>query len=231
MPTYIQAAFVTGNSTGADGAAFSSVVTSGNLLAVTIVWVSTAVTLDAVTDPQGNTYTLLDNPSAESGLAGAIAWAVAGVTSTNRVFAHFSTTTQFGVGAHELDGATVNIAAPINARDFKRSVGSTTTDGVTTDAFTPTVDGCYIFGTDFYVTAGLTTSSGTGYTERHDHAGVYFGKTEDSTQVTAGSTVVTFTSVPTAGVIHSVWGVAIEPAAGGGGTSYRSRRTLMGIGR
>jgi hypothetical protein len=232
-PTQAAVAFVqsaTGTGDGVSTVAVTVTVTSGNVMAVFIGWYVATNTLSSVTDTQGNTYTLLDNPTTYINKRGALAHAVMASSGSNTVTATFSATTDVPqIIIHEISG--VNTTTPIDNNQHLMAGGEATgTDAVTTGNITTTQNGDYIFCGA--TASGITLTAGSNspaYTNRATVNGVLsqVSRSEDQVQTSAGTISGRFTP---SGANNWVVGVmAFQPAAAG--AACTPTLTLLGVGR
>lgn len=175
--------------------AFGANVAAGNLICGAVSWPSITATLTGVTDTLGNTYTLLDNPTEDTGnvsrAAHFYAKNIAG--GANTVTATFSASlTVKKLIIHEVSGCDTTAPSDKHQANVDLNVG-TGADAVTSGAaVTTTTNGQYIFGWTMSDNGnGGPEAAGTNYTIRENVSNRH--SSEDRVQTTAGSAQVTFT--------------------------------------
>lgn len=183
-----------GPGTSLSTAAFGSAVTTGNAIAVAVKWSSLTVTLNSVTDSQGNSYTLVQNPTTGGIARFAMAYAL-NVTGG----ASFVATANFSADpgawcdiiAHEMSGIPTSGAFDGSGARAEADPG-TGADAIDTASITTTADGDYIFGAVSGDTENASTiSAGSAGTLRVSSANDY--GSESQIQSSAGSIAVAFT--------------------------------------
>jgi hypothetical protein len=181
-------------------AAFGGSVVTGNLIAVAVAWANTTQTLTSVTDSQGNTYTLVNNPTNGTDTTARFAMAYAlNVTGG----ASFVVTANFSgdpgawcsIAAHEASGVMTSSAFDGSAVQFDVNVPDGTANALNSTAITTTVDGDYIFAAAAAegLAWGATISAGTGYTLEVDGGAAGDYATASQIQTSAGSIEALFT--------------------------------------
>jgi hypothetical protein len=188
-------------------------VTAGDWVALAVFWLSTSATLSSVTDSQGNTWTIVHNPTTLTGNGrGALAYVKAASTGTLTITATFSASI---VG--------VTIAAGFSGRDstsaFDGSNATTqtgvanSTDAISSGAIVTTAAGDDVFAATCDLNVNAAISAGTGWTNRVTSD---FWASESQVQGGAGSITATFTpSTTSQSVITFI--VALKASGGGGG--------------
>ncbi len=211
---YVQSA--SGNdhySTSSASAKFPSNVTANDAIAVFCVWESLSQTLSSVTDTQGNTFTIVGNPTNGGYGRAAMAYAIARSTGGDTVSCNLSTASMGkSIIVHEISG--VNTSTPLDGQ--KMNVQSSPGGGanaVTSGSITTTVNGDYILGFTFNDSANQADwNAGTGYTKRQDlQIQSYAAASEDKVQTLSGSVAATFTATA-ATFGHFIMGImALRP--------------------
>jgi len=198
-------------------------VTAGNLISFFTFWNTSTVTLNSVADNcatggGSDTYSLLDNPTAGTGLGrSAQGYAVIGHTGPCTVTFTFSTATSNMYSeciVHELSG--VNTNTPLDNNQHKISAQNgpgTGTDAITSGSVTTTQNGDYIFGWTVNDGANSATlAAGTGYMARVSIGGGVTALSEEMVQPAAGTIAATFTGSPGFGN-YTTGIIAFQPAA------------------
>jgi hypothetical protein len=196
-----------------------SAVGSGNTICGVVSWVTSAATLNSVTDDKGNTYnretTALDT---SDGLS------TAAFSRTNITNAPVTITATWSIGVtfrqilvDEFSGAST---ASTDERDgtahggqFQANPG-TAANGITSGTFTTSTNGDLIWGAtvDGAGTLALATNGTSFSTGTQFNATDYASQTEFRTQATAGSgTAATFTQA--ADVPRTTFMISIKPSA------------------
>jgi hypothetical protein len=178
----------------------------------------TSVTDDGGTG--GSTYTIIDTVTIGGGLFAASFYTPLIHAGATTITAHFSDAnpgffrmfTQTYAGGYSLIG--------INAHNAQVQVGpATSTDAITSNTATTTLNGCMIVGCTICTTTATAMSVGTGFTQRD--ALVNGGdsdnqKIEDLLQTTAGSIAATFTAAAgTGGDTYATFMLAVQPPPAG----------------
>jgi uncharacterized protein YjdB len=194
---YVQSA--SGNdhySTSSASAKFPSNVTANDAVAVFCVWESLSQTLSSVTDTQGNTFTIVDNPTNGGYGRAAMAYAIARSTGGDTVSCNLSTASMGkSIIVHEISG--VNTSTPLDGQkmNVQNSPGGGA-NAVASGSITTTANGDYILGFTFNDSANQADwNAGTGYTKRQDlQVRSYAAASEDKVQSLSGSVAATFTA-------------------------------------
>lgn len=183
-------------------------VTSGNL--IVLGGSAVGVSITGVTDSQSNTYTQID---ANSEVRDFYAKNVTGgnITITAALSA---AATQRSLIAHEVSGC--DLVAPLDGHNATLyNPGSAGTDAAASGSFTPSIDGCYLWGLYWDVgNTANTLTAGTNYTARvtsNPAVGVIGHCSVDRIQAasTATQTLITVTGGNFTGVMM---GAAFKPA-------------------
>lgn len=213
-PTFVQS--IDGES-GSFQVTFGSNVGNGNCLVAAVYWLPNTASLTGITSDRSAAFTLLDNPTAESGNSGRAAQGYAMTTSGGSctiTFAFSAGLSAVGMLAHEYSGVHADIidngGAAHEASDAPNL--GTGADAYTSGNFTTTTNNCKIFGWLFDVNKNDTMSPGTGFTGRILTQAGGRGETEDKTLATAGVTAATFTSSASF-IFAVVGGMGLKPAA------------------
>lgn len=218
MPAFVQSTSATFAASTGPSIGFASAVTAGNAIAAFVSWGSATANLTSVTDSLGNTYTLLDNPTANAGSAsrGATAYAVGVTGGANTLTYHFDTTTTCLTGISEISG--ISISSPIAAHIINTQSNVSSGVGVATSSNITTVSsGCFLFAGVADVVQGGTWLAGTGYTKRSGAQSIQGSvAVEDVVQSSSGTTNATFNTA-TSGMYPTTALVAFAPTGGGGG--------------
>jgi len=214
----VQSARGTSASSSTPTRAFGSNVTAGNLICGWIQWDSITITLNSVTDSLGNTYTLKNNPTANTTLskraAGFYAENISGGACTlTFTFSSAVTSTQ---ELHEASGVATSASFDVSAAQGQDSPG-TGANAVTSTAATTTVNGCYIFGCagEFSIGGPVNVGTSVAFVD----AGTTFNapggqqRGEYYIQPSAGSIAATFT-IPSDGYTIALM-MAFKPPGGG----------------
>lgn len=214
---------VAGNAT--DGTAATTIavalgpVVVGDVITVAITGGSpNANFVQTVTDTLGTVYTpigtaLLDAVNGQSGIA--YQGVVTAAGSPTITVGYLEATAWRGILAHAARGA--NPTTPLNAHaeQFLANPGAAA-DAVTSGPLTTTVANAFLLGF-CWDTSNLTLpTAGTGFTNEGsagDGANTVSGRVESKTIAVAGATAATFTLAENT----LTWGIALAPAAGGGG--------------
>jgi hypothetical protein len=194
---YVQSA--SGNDhwgTASASAPFAANVTAGNAIAVLCAWTSVSQTLTSVTDSQGNSYTLVDNPTTGSYGRAAMAYAIAQTSGPMTVACRFSSAAMGkSVIVHEISG--VNASVPLDGHKMTvRMNPGTGANALTSGSITTTVSGDYLVGFTFNDSGNLADwNAGTGFTRRQDlRIASYPAASEDMIQAAPGAVAATFTA-------------------------------------
>ena len=194
---YVQSASGNDNyNTASASAKFSSNVTANDAIAVFCVWGSLSQTLNSVTDTQGNTFTLVANPTNGGYGRAAMAYAIARSSGSDTVSCNFSSASiGKSIIVHEISG--VNTSTPLDGQkmNVQNSPGGGT-NAITSGSITTTVNGDYILGFTFNDSANQADwNAGTGHTKRQDlQVQSYAAASEDKAQTLSGSVAATFTA-------------------------------------
>ena len=194
---YVQSASANDHyATASASARLAANVTANNAIAVFCGWTGTTQSLVSVTDTQGNSYTVVDNPTSGTYGRAAMAYAIARATAADTVSCNFSTA---GLGksiaVHEVSG--VNTSAPLDGHKMAvRTSPGTAANAVTSTNITTTTSGDYVLGFTFNSSSnGADWNAGTGYVRRQDlRTAAYAVASEDRIQTTAGAIAATFTA-------------------------------------
>lgn len=194
----------------------TNAVASGAVIVVAIGWFNASVTLTSVT---GGSLTWTVRAANNGGVRAAVAYALApsGLASGSSITANFSGSTgERKIGASSFAGGT----------DTEQN-GTTATGSGTSHSVGPT-----IVGSDLVVeAASLDTDSGNtqdaNSTELLDFA--VAGVSRTILQYRVGGTPVGGTWGASAA--WSAAGVSLDEGGGGGGPTFRQRKTLFGVGR
>lgn len=227
----------------------------GDLIMVTLLWdkittATSAIINDATNgnnkDNLGNTYSQIVVNSA-SAVGDIEIWMAvvefAGTPTVRMRFGPTQGTSQVTYGSVNVDpftGSDVNSVSAGSDNNFQNTSDYTATDAITSTAFTPSSDGCLIYGaTTDLVNGGDTETIGTGFSLGSvDGGGLLIAKSEWREQTTAASVAATFTSTTNpAGYItvaaavtpatilagirgNPVWAYGPVPAFGNGPVPY-----------
>jgi hypothetical protein len=195
-------------------ATFGASNTTGNLIAVAVWWVSTTITLNSVTDSQGNTYTLVGSSTQGNGASAQLAYAknITGGSAIT-VTAHFSGSTSGAVVIHEVSGADASSPLVSSNGQYQNSPG-TGTDAISSGALSFSGSNNYVFGAAFDDNGNNTVfTKGTGFNQRvSGNLGSNPYMSEDAIQTQPA----TFTTNVGASKYLTI-GMAFKP--GGSGTS------------
>jgi hypothetical protein len=186
--------------TASASARLTANVTANNAIAVFCGWTGVTQTLVSVTDTQGNSYTVVDNPTSGSYGRAAMAYAIARASAADTVSCNFSAA---GIGksiiVHEIGG--VNPSVPLDGHKMAvRTSPGTGANAVTSTNITTTTSGDYVVGFTFNSSSnGADWNAGTGYVRRQDlRTASYAMASEDRIQTTAGAIAATFTATASA---------------------------------
>lgn len=170
---------------------FGSNVTAGNAIVCGVYWTSSTVTLTSVTG-SSDTFTVNGTTLQLTGVTVSSAvqfTSVGGYTTLTATFSASSSITHM-MACHEVSGG----ATAVDGSNIRNQTNPAhTADAITSNSFTTTSNGDYIFG--FMVdnnATGDATAHGTGYTERVNLT-TFPMVTEDSIQSSSGAITVTFT--------------------------------------
>jgi hypothetical protein len=216
-PAHVQSA--SGNDhfkTASASASFSSSVTATNAIAVLCAWKGTSQTLNSVTDTQGNTYTIVANPTTGTYGRAAMAYAIARSSAADTVSCNFSTAAMGkSIVVHEVSG--VDTSLPLDGhRMTVRNAPGSGANAITSGSITTTAAGDYILGFTFNSSANQADwSAGTGFTMRQNlRLGSYTAASEDAIQSAPGPVAATFTAT-VAGFGEFITGIlAFQPGLG-----------------
>lgn len=218
------AAFVQGtsyNSTTSQNPtlALGSNATAGNLLAGFIRWESDTVTLNSITDSLGNTFVLVNNPTAHPNISarGALYYAKNISGGADTLTFNFSASVSSAAVVHEASGLDTTAPLDKNAIQGQFAPGGGT-DAVTSGSITTTDDGEYIFGSTLNAN-GSTLTAGTGYTQRTYISGTMEFMSESQVQASAGAIAATFTGSGNGGI--PMTGIITFKVAAAGKVSYQ----------
>lgn len=205
-------------------------VTAASALVAFCSWLSTTITLTSITDSKSQTWTLLDNPTTNTGDGRAASGYTLNVGAGNTTI---TMTLSAGVTAEihaiEFSGVATSAAADGHTAQAQSNPG-TGANAETSGAITTTTAGDAVAGCTFDMSntdAGATV--GTGFTIAA--TGTY-GKSEYQIQSAAGSIAATFTE-DDASCESVTLVLALLAAGAGGGASvvpvlmrqYRERRS------
>lgn len=170
---------------------FGSNITAGNAVVCGVYWTSSVVTLVSVTG-SSDTFTVNGTTLQLTGVTVSSAvqfTSVGGYTTLTATFSASSSITHM-MACHEVSGG----ATAVDASNIRNQAApGHTADAITSNSFTTTSNGDYIFG--FMVdnnATGDATAHGTGYTERVNLTTLPM-VTEDKIQSSSGAITVTFT--------------------------------------
>lgn len=207
-----------GATTATTVSATVSAVGSGNCICGLVSWDHTAgITLNSITDNQGNTYNLETALFQVTDLQNFCAFSRTNITNAPTVItANFSSSVDFrGIIVDEFSGASTASSDERDAHGGQFQSGpSTATDAVTSGPFTTTVNGDLLYGAAGNMLVATALSPGTSFTGSANLATDWRARTEFRTQATAGSgTAATFTQGNTTETCTFL--IAIKPFSGG----------------
>jgi hypothetical protein len=162
--THVRSAKGTINGSATVAATFGAASTSGNLIAVAVMYLG--ATLNSVTDSKGNTYTLVGSPTTGAGgniVQLAYAKNITG-GATITVTANLSASSaQNEIVIHEISGADTSVPL-VSQNGQAQTAPGTGTDALSSGALTFSGSNNYVFG--FTVNEGnsATLTQGTGFT-------------------------------------------------------------------
>jgi hypothetical protein len=133
--------------------------TTGNLNIVAVGWNDTTSTVTAVTDRQGNTYTLAIGPTSGAGLRQSLYYAKSIAAGSNTVTVTFNRAAAF-VDVRALEYSGLDTVSPLDKTAGAAGTGSSATSG----AATTTSANELIFGAG--MTSKSTTGAGAGFVSR-----------------------------------------------------------------
>lgn len=204
-------------------------VTAASALVAFSSWLSTTITLSSITDSKSQTYTLLDNPTTNTGNGRAASGYTLNVGAGNTTI---TMTLSAGVTAElhvlEFSGLATSTAEDGHTAQAQSNPG-TGANAETSGAIVTTVAGDAVAACTFDLSnTDAASAVGTGYTIA---ATGTFGKSEYQIQAAAGSIAGTFTEDDASS--QNITLVLALKAAGGGGASvvpvlmrqYRQRRS------
>lgn len=179
----------------------SMVVHPRNALVAFVRWAfsTTIPNLLTVSDTNGNTWVLVENPTVlGSGVRVAAAVCInnAAVDTTPTIFANFDTPpADVWIAVHEVTNRDISLPLDVETRNVQGAASGT--DSVTSGPVTTTRDSAYIFAASTESGSGVVTHPGTGFLMRTRDVPVSVGLiTEDKIQTSAGTTSGTFSPDP-----------------------------------
>jgi len=213
---YVQSAMHGAGGTTSVAVPFNRYVVKNDIVAVFVDFAA-GITLNSVTDNEGNVYTLVDNPTTgSSGNLAAMAYAVIGSSGPLTVTANFSGSTNCAIAIHEITG--VQTASPLDQHRMNAQSGpGSGQDAATSGTVNTNTSGDYIFGIIWNDGSNSATyAAGTGYILRQQSdpsLGSATQQTEDAVQTSKGSVAATFEVNP--GFASYITGImAFRPAFG-----------------
>lgn len=200
--------------------AFASNVTAGNL--IVIAFSRDTGSTASVADTLGNTYARAFEVDEIQHIEVWYARNIAGGACTTTVTFSASQANR-RLAIHEYSSMDTS-ASVLDAATGRREAAGTTTPS--SGNITPSVDGCLIFGAMTPTQNAVTTTPGTGYTEREESPTDGF-QSEDRTQATAAAIAATWTISLSDRPDCIV--AAFRPASGGGTSILRQIMNYEGM--
>lgn len=213
-----------GGSVASVSLAFTSNVTTGNHIYVSMRHGSTTVDLNpTVSDTRGNTYTLIGenfNSGEEAYIAHWYAENISG--GANTVTVSFSPNVNDFIYLYVKESSGLATASSLDDHSTRIFFNTDTgTDATAGTAITTGTNNSQVFGVLF--TGTVTQTTGTGWTQRRDEARLH---SQDKTQATAGSVTAVWT-IGASSLCH-VTTAGFKEA--GGAIARQQTLTLLGMG-
>lgn len=228
VPTFKQADVYRKTASPATGLAYSSNVTTGSYLFLIAFIEDGASDINAVTDTQSNTWAQLFPVKTYFDIDGGVNHRVAVWKTTNSVVttgADTITATWTGsateTNIHILE---YNIASPAGLDGS--SISAAWADDPSSGTVTTTQAGDLLIG--FCVNNGGNATPPAGYTSRKTYVNNRYSQVFDKVAGTAGAESQTITTVSTNRGINILF--AIKDGGGGGGSVYKNKFSLLGVG-
>lgn len=180
-PTFVQGKASKVFSSSPVTATFDTNVTSGNIMAVSVVWDSTSIILNNITaNCVSGSFSLLNNPTTYTTvLSGAQGYATVSNSGACTVSANFSAAPHLvRMLVHEISGIDTSNSLDGSSMQGQSNAGNNT-DAVTSGGISTAQSGDYIFGTTFDSGSGITGVAGTGFNSRLALDGAQGYRSED----------------------------------------------------